>query len=1239
MAQEKRSIKTDLEFKTLDYVDDFFSLNGELVTTTDMFTYTQYKAMQEVNDVSTNNFSNLVLTKKQKNSEWLRSNQKEIATVDIVTTLSFYSADPNDELEPGLWLYFDKTYEFWDVYVKTAPYLMTKGRPEGAIYNYFFCVDFIDDSHCRIFHNFGDLTFFMTINKKNRIEFTVASEAEDAVFSYLYDGEKMRLFKVIDGKTYALRVGQDKNGYYLFADKNTEMRLDSIIYTNLVDLNFDFYVNSSFVGYDRRNNISSINRATSAFELTSQNLLHHQYNTKHGVNFVPLKGTSTYIGDTQRGANLTISRLDYPDVDYRWYNTINSGINQEKGNDNIILDYYFADQVYRAGDGETVEFYIPTTEENYGKNPIWPYEKINIADTKFVKNGAFSSDVPYFADKVKKLQGKNTILRNWQGERMSPNNGTYLCTWLYRFDEQNAPVWLDRYYYPDVISREKALTSPHYQESFSNLMDKVYRKDWIVEKIKENTYFDKLSDLVIEPGNTYQFSHLSTDMVNEVMERMRDVLIEEAITNTNATITLTDKVVMDNRTWLKINHKDFKKANQVNFNFDLYLDSEKKMGIQLLGTDYKAGFTIANRRDISPFHYYATGHKLFMLNNNYEIKREFDLFSKYDDTINKFILGDIFDDVIVISNLYLYIFTYDLKIKSKISYSDILDINKVKTDDGTPLLGWPYAGREVSITYTAPADIDVSNIAVTSTFSLDVRFDTTTLIDYTPLPDPFYFESAIAGTLSRSNSLAFNNNIYLPVGNSVFKIIFTPDAPKDNFSWDERDNYPCKIRKLDVNEVHCNFIKQTNSVNSEKESGIENGFIEVENRIKNIYINENGEVYGFNYDQIALSSDGDTMYGIYGAEDYVKSGGWFWLYNQSLSKIKSSIQSSKFAEFGSPNSIDLVKLNKDGSMALVRNFHNPDNNTEPDNEKRLEIYDVTKKKIYNYDLSLYDEVYTLDSYAYIDEDNNEQIVYSLLLLQSGSIYKVEYQCNYNRVRVTRTDLPTDMNANFVETTNSNVLARHAHENKLYFNLFLPSDYLYDFCETIVFPLEDIQTGWYNFNAFVDLDEGVFKLMVNDRLYQEIKESETFVAHVNSDGTIFDTTYYVGCVGKKYGTTMSKILYNTNYDPYACKNTKIENLRIHCKKLAYYEYQAVRLAGKTIDTVSLTLPCGQRNNLDEIIRYFKYAAPGSIANDVKINISGTGLWTQGEFEQLEKEIREALEDELDCLVNVKEIKFI
>lgn len=57
-----------------------------------------------------------------------------------------------------------------------------------------------------------------------------------------------------------------------------------------------------------------------------------------------------------------------------------------------------------------------------------------------------------------------------------------MCTWLYQADEKSVPIWLDRYYYPDIISRKKALKAKNeddeneFKLSFNNIVDSYYYK-------------------------------------------------------------------------------------------------------------------------------------------------------------------------------------------------------------------------------------------------------------------------------------------------------------------------------------------------------------------------------------------------------------------------------------------------------------------------------------------------------------------------------------------------------------------------------------------------------------------------------------------------------------------------------------------------------------------------------------------------------------------------------------------
>ena len=131
-------------------------------------------------------------------------------------------------------------------------------------------------------------------------------------------------------------------------------------------------------------------------------------------------------------------------------------------------------------------------ENDFGQ--LYPYDSLKLKDTKFIKNGSFGSNVPFFADKIKKLQNKKS---------KDVKNGNYLCSWLYKKDDFSIPLWKDRYYNPLLVSEEEALNGDY------------------IENYK-NTFYDIDSELILEPGRTYRYQRLSTEMVQEVLERMKE---------------------------------------------------------------------------------------------------------------------------------------------------------------------------------------------------------------------------------------------------------------------------------------------------------------------------------------------------------------------------------------------------------------------------------------------------------------------------------------------------------------------------------------------------------------------------------------------------------------------------------------------------------------------------------------------------------------------------------------------
>ena len=1180
--------------KKLTISDGYLDLKKEIINTEEGFNYVAYNALKDVNDIKTNNFSNLFLSKKQKNSNILELKEKiETGLPDFVSTLSFFKADESPSNNPEIWIAIDKSYDAYEMDTTSSSFKLIDNITDNH-YHYTFRVQCIDEQYCRISHTFGDTTYYFTYDNG----FKVSMFPKNEKFIYFLENNKLFLFYPTKDETNTKNilnkvVCKKNNGeWFLELEKvSSATNLDSenaIIFVNNNRENLNYSVDASWITYDRTNNITKIDLDRSNLNLETQFLLHHEYSDKENkINLIPLKNNLTYQGTVTNGTNLTISNngktILEPLVDFRNYHSINSGVNQETGSENITLTFTFTDQVYHINEGDDCIFSIPALKDGDIFSPLYPYKKLNINDSAFVLNGAFASNIPFLADKFRKLQNNTSI-----------NNCTYHCTWLYQPKENVKPVWLDRYYYPDKIKREDALisesTDDYYDLSFENNLDKFYfskeetenltelEKEQLNEiktKLEQIGYIDKISDLNIEEGTTYKYSRLSDEMVKEVVSTLDDVSIKTVQNQKTNTTNLKNRIVFNKENWLKISADDFNNTRSISFNTDLLIDPAKKIGIQLFGSDYKHGFNIQNRKDLCPFTYYATGDTLYMLNNNFKVCNFFKIEEKYNEKIIYFIEPGPFENIYLFTEKSLIIFDYDLRLKNKIDLKSIIKNG-------------------------------IDNLA-----DLDSENDTNNVKNY------LEFLQNNTAEIATINAIFYNGNLYTVInnGNAILKIIFNPENEDDKVAL--KESYTsCRI--LRFGDYKTNFVFDESK-----------NLVQTSHKIKKLFINDD-ILFAFNYDVLSLAPDGDTIYGIIkdNAESDEVEDDNFYIFNQSLSKLVNFSSASKFAEFVSDVSIDSVAFGSNGTFALVRGF-------DTDNDKKtLEIYDKSKTKIYNYPLNGYDKIISLNYYRYIDETFEEHDVFIAVLSLYGFIGVVEYQIDQELIKTYIPNLDADVVSGFNGIINSNKFITKLNENKLYFNVFMsdnkpPISYIWD--------LVDAQNGWYNINVNIDSESGAFNIKINDKIVAEL-ELDSKYSHYNP--LLFNSNYYYGILGKRYGTTLNEIL-DTNYvyDPYVCKNCKAENTTLYTRNLSYYEYQASRLYFSKINPLTITLPCGIRNGIEEIVRYFKYSKPGSMSSNIKINIAGlTEIESNREKELLRKSILDSL-TENDYLINVKEIEFI
>jgi hypothetical protein len=261
-----------------------------------------------------------------------------------------------------------------------------------------------------------------------------------------------------------------------------------------VDLTIPSPYNTSFITYNKTGN--KVDTDKSDFNLPSNYLLHSSSNsTNLKFDLLNLKNIANNYDEYVSSNNLLSSSDTNPLYveGLRKYTSIFSDIDSEK-NEVLSLNYVYNNFNVKIKPGGTL-FQTPSS--------LNPFTQININDTKFVDSGAFCFTQPYLSDRVYRLDGEDGV---------KDLDTTYLCTWLSGGLGERG-VWVDRYFYPDLTSKEEALsTNGSYNITYDLLVEELIQNNSALKtSVEKKCLFDKKSDLVFEPNTRYRYERLDRD--------------------------------------------------------------------------------------------------------------------------------------------------------------------------------------------------------------------------------------------------------------------------------------------------------------------------------------------------------------------------------------------------------------------------------------------------------------------------------------------------------------------------------------------------------------------------------------------------------------------------------------------------------------------------------------------------------------------------------------------------------
>ncbi len=662
---------SSIAFPTAEYNDRHIIIEQTKSTLEQGLNINLIDALSGAKDSKINNYSTFYITGKNKLSNFISlSSIGSEQYTSLVTKIGFER--PNNE--PRQYLYIFKS-NVDQTSNQKAVGIQPLNKTGLLANNYFFEIEALNNNLCRLKHNNGLFDFYLNYNTnvdkfvfyQNTDNYKDITREQSDVFRYILDEDGyLQLFKFRDNILNIVTLSANQLVLTPLVQGSLNRGLDNLMHIDYtLDQNIDTF-NKSFVSYNNNKTSNLIlDTINSSFDEDGQYVFTTAYNTISGdslpINYFTLDTNRSEFNYVKRGSNM-VEKPAGLGYDPREYYNFNSGNNQEKGLDKINLNFSFYDKDVFIENGTDTFFVAPST--------IYPYDRLNINDTQFVYNGAFAGPTPTLSDKIF-IKRQNTT---------QYDNGRYLCTWLSGGVLGGEGVWVDRYYYPDKISKDAALSSvPTYSPSFYDSVDTLTfnASDAILNKEK---FFDKLSDAAIEPNVSIKYQRVGNADIKRIVESSTPLISSFDSYNTSklvrgetenyCTEVDTRQLTFDGNRYSVFNVSDkIDETKNFTLNFDMYLDPNTKYGFELLGNNTNRGFGIFQDQTVTPFIHVVSDQTLYIYNTDFVLRNKIEFKTKIKQVYKRSAL----DDYIVTTsgNLFYKVNTQGNKIKLDCG-SDIL---------------------------------------------------------------------------------------------------------------------------------------------------------------------------------------------------------------------------------------------------------------------------------------------------------------------------------------------------------------------------------------------------------------------------------------------------------------------------------------------------------------------------------------------------------------------------------------
>jgi len=591
--------------------------------------------LKDINDNRINNYSNLFLTK----NDFLVSGIKvePLNNLDDEGFATYFAANAPGTITPST--------KFWVVDEPSKATFTANLAVSGEIANinnkYFFDIQFITEKLCKIAHENENIIRYLTVDYTGNLSFCKdlgldsIGEYSPQQFYYVYDRRYNFVVFLKNVNDIPLYVTFNANNNELVLTdpltgttvpysissifrivKRNESPNSTKTYDPWLSYKKDFFTNSQNVNFNR-----------SFDNIKSNLLLNSEYFNieKNAIDFnvLSLKNSSTPENFQSRGNPF----FNEQNIEFRNYTSLFTGSNQEKGNDNITLNYESYTTNILLKKDKVTYFHIPQV--------FYPFERLNISDSNLVNAGAIAGDHPIKSDKVFKKKADYKYSSTF-GDSKDETTGEFLCSWLSGNNDVNTrPRWVDRYYNPKKISFVQALTASDYKAiKYVSLFDCLIEKADVL--LGDVDVFDKPSDLIFEKGTYYAYYHYGPKDVDKFIKSLSKNLILTNLINykyyNGSPASLDSNITeftFNGETYATTSSlSSIQNSNQFTLIFDAYSsDWNSPLGYQLVGNFDRDGFGIFNKNTVTPTLYFNSPSALTVTNTDFDVLNVLELTS------------------------------------------------------------------------------------------------------------------------------------------------------------------------------------------------------------------------------------------------------------------------------------------------------------------------------------------------------------------------------------------------------------------------------------------------------------------------------------------------------------------------------------------------------------------------------------------------------------------------------------